>query len=102
MLCALSILPLLKLVPLGRDVIKMLEDDGPDGSLVRRTHVVGVGLDCLEPLNIEPVLRLPVSLATINMNRLVPFVGLEKEPPSKYHQYCWHIIPVSLLYPFSY
>ena len=52
--CTLSILPLLKLVPFGHDVIKMFEDDAPDGSFVRRTHVIGVGLDGLEPLNIEP------------------------------------------------
>src|SRR3989304_2659676 len=94
MSCSLSILPLLKLVPLCHDVIKMLEDDAPDGSLVRGTHVVGVGLDCLEPLNIEPVFGLCVSLATMNVNRLVPFIGVEKEPPAKYHQYCRHFIAV--------
>ncbi len=53
MLCALSILPLLKLVPLGHDVIKMFEDDAPDGSLVRRAHVVGMGLHCLQGLRVS-------------------------------------------------
>ena len=94
MSCALSILPLLKLVPLGHDVIKMPKDDALDGSLVAGTHVVGVGLDCLESLNIEPVLRLSISLAAVNVNRLAPFISIEKEPLAKYHQYCRHLIPV--------
>jgi hypothetical protein len=56
----------------------MFEDDAPDGSLVGGTHVVGVGLDCLKPLNIEPVFRLCVSLATMNVNRLAPLISVEK------------------------
>src|SRR5574337_1766446 len=81
---------LLQFIPLGYDVIKMFEDDAPDGPFVGRTHVVRVGLDCLEPLNIEPVFALCISLATMNVNRLAPFIGVEKEPLAEYHQYGWH------------
>jgi hypothetical protein len=34
-------LPLLEIIPLGHDIIKMLENDAPYSSLVGRTHVIG-------------------------------------------------------------
>jgi hypothetical protein len=72
----------------------MLEDDAPYGSLVGKTHIVSVGLDYLEPLNIEPLLSLCVTLATMNVNRLAPFIGVEKEPPAKYHRNRRHLASV--------
>lgn len=102
MSCALSILSLLKPIPFAYDVVKMIEDDAPDSSPICGTHIVRVGLYGLESLDIEPVFRLCVALATMNMNWFIPFVGVEKEPPAQHDQYRWHLVSVSLYHRFSY
>jgi hypothetical protein len=63
----------------------MLKDDPAHDSLICRTHVVGVGFDCLETRDFEPVLGLGVSLSAMNVDRFVPFIGLEEEAPAENH-----------------
>jgi hypothetical protein len=46
---------------------------------------VGVGFDCLETRDFEPVLGLGVSLSAMNVDRFVPFIGLEEEAPAENH-----------------
>lgn len=63
----------------------MLKDDPAHGSLIRWTHVVGMGFDNLETRDFEPVLGFGVSLSAMDVYRSVPFVGLEQEAPAENH-----------------
>lgn len=56
----------------------MLKDDLTHDSLVRWTHVVGVGFDNLEPRDFEPVLGFGVSLSAMDVYRFVPFIGVKE------------------------
>jgi hypothetical protein len=56
----------------------MLKDDPAHDSLIRWTHVVGVGFDNLEPRDFEPLLGFGVSLSAMDVYRFVPFIGVKK------------------------
>jgi hypothetical protein len=75
----------LELIPLRHDVVERLKDDPTHDSLIRWTHVVGVGFDNLEPRDFEPVLGFGVSLSAMDVYRFVPFIGLKEEPPAQNH-----------------
>jgi hypothetical protein len=76
---------LLELIPLRHNVVEMLKDDPTHDSLIRWTHVVGVGFDNPETRDFEPVLGLGVSLSAMDVYRFVAFIGLKEEPPAENH-----------------
>ena len=63
----------------------MLKDDPTHDSLIRWTHVVGVGFDNLETRDFEPLLGFAVSLSAMDVYRFVPFIGVKEEPPAENH-----------------
>ena len=74
----------------------MLENDPPGRSLVGWTHIVGMRLDCLERLNVEPILGLGIALPAMNVNGLISFIGVEVETPPENYQNRRHTLLHSL------
>jgi hypothetical protein len=60
----------------------MLEDYSFDFSLVLTGHSVAKGLRHIKVLSVEPVLTFFLGFSTVNMDRFVRFVSIEKEAPA--------------------
>jgi hypothetical protein len=70
--------PPLKLIPSLFNVFKMLIDDLSDLPSIVRGEIVGKRLLDIEALGIEPVFAFHLPFSAMDMDRLVPLVGLEK------------------------
>jgi hypothetical protein len=60
----------------------MLEDNSFDVSLVLTGHSIAKGLHHIKVFSIEPVFAFFLGFSTVNMNRLVRLVSIEKEAPT--------------------
>jgi hypothetical protein len=60
----------------------MLEDNSFDFSLVLTGHSIAKCLLHIEAFPVEPVFTFFLGFSTMNMNRLVRLVGIEKEAPA--------------------
>jgi hypothetical protein len=84
---------LLEPIPPRHDVVEMLKDDPTHDSLIRWTHVVGVGFDNLETrATSSQLLGFGVSLSARDVYRFVAFIGVKEEAPTQ-NQPCSPVVP---------
>jgi hypothetical protein len=74
----------------------MVKDNAANDPLIGGAHIISVHLKRFKTLDIEPVFRFGIAFATMNMDRLVPFIGVKIEPPPQNHEYRRHLIPYNL------
>jgi hypothetical protein len=82
----------LKFFPFALDELKILENDLLYVPLVLVAHVETKGLLDIEISSIKPVLALLLRFLAMDVNGLVPLVGIEKKSPSPHKKNGRHII----------
>jgi hypothetical protein len=60
----------------------MLKDNSFDFSLVLPGHSIAKGFLHIKVFSVEPVFAFFLGFSTVNMNRLVRLVSIEKEAPT--------------------
>jgi hypothetical protein len=60
----------------------MLEDYLLDLSFVAGRHVVAIGFFQIKILSIQPVFTFLLSLSTMDVNRFMVLIGIEKQTPA--------------------
>jgi hypothetical protein len=81
----------LKFFPFALDELKILENDFLYIPLVLVAHVETECLLDIEIPSVKPVLAILLCFFAMDMNRLIPLVGIEKESPSPYKKNGRHI-----------
>jgi len=69
----------MKFLPFGNDVVEVLENNPPDRTVIFRCHIVREGFTDLKTFHIEPKLAVHFSLARVDMDWLVPFIGVKEK-----------------------
>jgi hypothetical protein len=79
------------------NVFEMLENDFLDFTPISWGQIVGVGFFEIEIFAIQPIFTFLLSLATVDMSRLIAFIRIEKYSPAQKQKDGRHLCIVFLL-----